>query len=59
MLDEHGSFAVLDAFIEGRGNFIDTADVYGQGTSESWNSPAYMEARNLRANPSLVQKQPG
>ncbi|HEX6481630.1 MAG TPA: aldo/keto reductase [Ktedonobacteraceae bacterium] len=34
-LDEHGSFAVLDAFMEGGGNFIDTADVYGQGTSES------------------------
>jgi aryl-alcohol dehydrogenase-like predicted oxidoreductase len=26
---------VLDAYIDGGGNFIDTADVYGQGTSES------------------------
>ena len=34
-LDEQGSFAVLDAYIDGGGNFIDTADVYGQGTSES------------------------
>ena len=24
-----------------------------------WNSPAFMETRNRRANPSLVQKQPG
>lgn len=34
-LDEQGSFAVLDAYIDGGGNFIDTADVYGKGTSES------------------------
>lgn len=34
-LDEQGSFSVLDAFIEGGGNCIDTADVYGQGASES------------------------
>jgi aryl-alcohol dehydrogenase-like predicted oxidoreductase len=32
---EQRSFAVLDAFIDGGGNFIDTADVYGKGTSES------------------------
>jgi len=34
-LDERGSFAVLDAYFKGGGNFIDTADVYGQGASES------------------------
>jgi aryl-alcohol dehydrogenase-like predicted oxidoreductase len=34
-VDEHGSFVVLDAYFEGGGNFIDTADVYGQGASES------------------------
>ena len=34
-LDEQGSFIVLDAYIDGGGNFIDTADVYGKGTSES------------------------
>jgi aryl-alcohol dehydrogenase-like predicted oxidoreductase len=34
-LDEQGSFAVLDAYLDGGGNFIDTADVYGQGASES------------------------
>ncbi len=26
--DEQASFAVLDAYVEGGGNFIDTADVY-------------------------------
>ena len=29
-LDEKASFAVLDAYVEGGGNFIDTADVYGR-----------------------------
>jgi aryl-alcohol dehydrogenase-like predicted oxidoreductase len=33
-IDERGSFAVLDTYLDGGGNFIDTADVYGQGTSE-------------------------
>ena len=34
-VDEQGSFAVLDAYLDGGGNFIDAADVYGQGASES------------------------
>lgn len=34
-LQRYDSFSVLDAFIEGGGNCIDTADVYGQGASES------------------------
>jgi aryl-alcohol dehydrogenase-like predicted oxidoreductase len=29
-IDEECSFAVLDAYVEGGGNFIDTADVYGR-----------------------------
>src|ERR1700737_4258475 len=29
-IDEDRSFAVLDAYVEGGGNFIDTADVYGR-----------------------------
>jgi aryl-alcohol dehydrogenase-like predicted oxidoreductase len=29
-LDEARSFAVLDAFVAGGGNFIDTADTYGR-----------------------------
>lgn len=39
-LDEQGSFAVLDAYVRGGGNFIDTADIYarrgplGMGGSE-------------------------
>lgn len=33
--DERGSFAVLDAYVDGGGNFIDTADVYSTGESES------------------------
>jgi len=32
-LGEHGSYAVLDAYLDAGGNCIDTADVYGQGTS--------------------------
>jgi aryl-alcohol dehydrogenase-like predicted oxidoreductase len=34
-LDEPAAFAVLDAYVEGGGNFIDTADVYGTGRSEA------------------------
>jgi aryl-alcohol dehydrogenase-like predicted oxidoreductase len=33
--DEPTSLAVLDAFLEAGGNAIDTADVYGTGTSET------------------------
>jgi aryl-alcohol dehydrogenase-like predicted oxidoreductase len=29
-IDEEGSFAVLDAYVGGGGNFIDTADTYGR-----------------------------
>src|SRR5947209_7025819 len=32
--DEPGSYAVLDAYVAGGGNFIDTADIYAQGESE-------------------------
>lgn len=34
--DEKSSFAVMDAFVEAGGNFIDTADIYTQGTAERW-----------------------
>jgi aryl-alcohol dehydrogenase-like predicted oxidoreductase len=34
-LDEAGSFAVLDAYVAAGGNFIDTADLYGGGESET------------------------
>src|SRR5256885_16600063 len=33
--DERGSFVVLDADVDGGGDFIDTADVYSGGESES------------------------
>ena len=33
--NEPGSSAVLDAYVDGGGNFIDTADVYSEGESES------------------------
>lgn len=33
--DEQSSFAVLDAYVDGGGNFIDTADTYSAGESES------------------------
>jgi aryl-alcohol dehydrogenase-like predicted oxidoreductase len=33
--DEAASSAVLDAYLDGGGNFIDTADTYGQGASET------------------------
>ena len=33
--DERSSFAVLDAYVDGGGNFIDTADTYSVGGSES------------------------
>jgi aryl-alcohol dehydrogenase-like predicted oxidoreductase len=29
-IDEERSFAVLDAYVQGAGNFIDTADIYGR-----------------------------
>jgi aryl-alcohol dehydrogenase-like predicted oxidoreductase len=32
-LDEERSFAVLDAYVRGGGNFIDTADIYGRNGS--------------------------
>ena len=32
-LDEERSFAVLDAYVQGGGNFIDTADIYGRNGS--------------------------
>ncbi len=34
VVDEEKSFAILQAFVDAGGNFIDTADVYGMGISE-------------------------
>lgn len=60
-LDEQSSHAVLDAYVEGGGNFIDTADIYarrgplGMGGSEriigSW-----LAARGQRERPVIATK---
>jgi aryl-alcohol dehydrogenase-like predicted oxidoreductase len=34
VVKEEDAFAILQAFVDGGGNFIDTADVYGMGISE-------------------------
>jgi aryl-alcohol dehydrogenase-like predicted oxidoreductase len=34
-IDEENAFAILQEFVDKGGNFIDTADVYGMGVSES------------------------
>ncbi len=49
------AFVVLDAFVDGGGNFIDTADVYGNGTSETILSK-WMKARNNRERIILATK---
>lgn len=54
-VDEGSSFAVLDAFVAGGGNFIDTADVYGNGTSETILGK-WMKARNDRERIILATK---
>lgn len=46
-VDEQDAFVVLDAFVDGGGNFIDTADVYGNGASETILGK-WMKARNNR-----------
>lgn len=35
-MDEENAFAILNKFVDLGGNFIDTADVYGMGISESY-----------------------
>src|SRR3954471_11246114 len=34
VVNEEDAFAILQAFVDAGGNFIDTADVYGSGISE-------------------------
>jgi aryl-alcohol dehydrogenase-like predicted oxidoreductase len=49
--DERGSGAVLEAFVEAGGTFVDTADVYSKGVSEEiigrWLAAHPTEARQL------------
>ncbi len=35
-ISKHDSFAVLDAFVQGGGNFIDTAHIYAAWINEGW-----------------------
>jgi len=53
--DERGSFTVLDAYVDGGGNFIDTADTYTIGESESILG-RWMSARKNRGNIVLATK---
>jgi len=46
-LDEVGSAAVFDAYVEAGGNFVDTADVYAAGRSEEMLG-RFIAERNLR-----------
>jgi aryl-alcohol dehydrogenase-like predicted oxidoreductase len=61
-LDEAGSFAVLDAFLEGGGNFIDTADVYSswvpgnQGGESETLLGRWMKSRGVRERVVIATK---
>jgi aryl-alcohol dehydrogenase-like predicted oxidoreductase len=53
--DEAASFAVMDAFVEAGGNFIDTADIYSTGHRQPGgvsrgSSGRWMKARGNRAS---------
>jgi aryl-alcohol dehydrogenase-like predicted oxidoreductase len=52
---EQSSFAVLDAYVDGEGNFIDTADVYSEGESESILG-RWMSARKNRSHIIIATK---
>jgi aryl-alcohol dehydrogenase-like predicted oxidoreductase len=54
-LDETGSRAVFDAYVEGGGNFIDTADVYAGGESEAMIG-RFLAERGLRDQLVLATK---
>ena len=54
-LDEAHSMAVLDAYVEAGGNFIDTANVYGTGESEAIIG-RWMKQRRNRENLVLATK---
>lgn len=55
LFNESASFEVLDAYVAAGGNFIDTADVYGGGASESVIG-AWMAARGNRDSLVLATK---
>ena len=45
--DEATSRSIFDAYVEADGNFLDTADVYGGGASETMLG-SFIAARSLR-----------
>jgi len=45
--DEHTAHALFDQYVDAGGNFIDTADLYTEGTSERWIG-RFVAARGLR-----------
>ncbi len=53
--DVEGAHAILDAYVEAGGNFVDTADIYGGGTSEEMLG-AYVTDRGLRDRLVLATK---
>ncbi|HEY3110522.1 MAG TPA: aldo/keto reductase [Chloroflexota bacterium] len=55
MTDQAGSEAVLDAFVEAGGNFVDTSDSYSRGESESVLG-RWMKARGSRARVVVATK---
>ncbi|MBP0495488.1 aldo/keto reductase [Roseomonas indoligenes] len=54
-MDERGSRAVFDAYVEAGGNFIDTADVYAGGESEAMIG-RFLSDRGLRDQVVLATK---
>jgi aryl-alcohol dehydrogenase-like predicted oxidoreductase len=54
-LDEAGSRAVFDAYVERGGNFVDTADVYAGGASEAMVG-RFLKERSLRDRIVLATK---
>ena len=53
--DKPAARALFDRYVEGGGNFIDTADVYTQGTSETWLGE-FIAERGLRDKVVLATK---
>ena len=53
--DKEAARAIFDRYVDAGGNFIDTADVYTQGTSETWLGE-FIAARGLRDKVVLASK---
>ena len=53
--DKDAARTIFDRYVDAGGNFIDTADVYTQGTSESWLGE-FIAARGLRDKVVLATK---